>query len=55
VRNGLLSLGVVFVLLFTTVLAVKIFWWVTITEFDPILLDYLQQVLKSKNSGHTAI
>jgi hypothetical protein len=54
VRNGLLSLGVVFVLLFTTVLVVKIFWWVTIAEFDQVLADYLQQVLKSRSYGLTA-
>ena len=50
---GLLSLGVVSVLLFTFLLAAKIFWLIMIQEFDPTWIILLLEVLKNNNFGHT--
>ena len=55
VRGGLLSLGAVFVLLCTFLLAAKIFWWTMIQEFDPTWIFLLLEVLKNSNFGHTVI
>jgi hypothetical protein len=51
---GLLTLGVVLVLLCITVLVAKIFLWVIAPELLPILLDSLMEAIKSKSSEHTA-
>jgi hypothetical protein len=55
VYTGLLSLGVVFALFFTTVLVAKIFWLTMIQTLDQILTSYLLEALKSKSFGHTVI
>ena len=51
----LLTLGAVCVLLFTTLLAAKIFWLVMIQEFDPTWIFLLLEAIRNNNSGHTAI
>jgi hypothetical protein len=49
VLNGLLSLGVVCALLFTTVLAVKMLLWDMIPMYDPTSQPYSVQGTKSKS------
>jgi hypothetical protein len=53
VLQGLLTLGVVFVLLFTTQLVARTFWWTMIEELDPILLNFLLEVIKNRSSAPT--
>ena len=53
--SGLLSLGVVFALACTIVLAAKIFWLVMMQELDLTLILLLLEVLKSNNSALTVI
>ena len=53
--SGLLSLGVVCVLLCTTLLAAKIFWLGMIEALDQTLLNFLIEVLRSKSSVLTVI
>ena len=53
VFSGLLSLGVVFALLCTFLLAAKIFWLTMTQELDQTLILFLLEVLKSRPYGHT--
>ena len=53
-RGVLLSLGVTCALLFTTQLAVKIFWLAMMQELDLTLLNLFLEVIRNSNSEHTA-
>ena len=53
VFSGFLSLGVVFALLCTFLLAAKIFWSTMTQELDQTLLLFLLEVIKNKAYGLT--